>query len=304
MNSTAIRIVALVALAAMGCVPPPVRRVNRAALVPRLTPSLGDGAPMAQPVELAFGAASLAAARAPGPGDGDAALEVPGTQLAGSVRFRFADYASIGFGYAAGLDASAQPIRPHQAPVDGGDAVGDRDGVDRGGAGGAAAGRSAPMREAEVDAAEARIGPARGDDLGARVEAHAVGAVDVQVAEQRRLPAAERVVRHRHRDRHVDADHADLDLVLELAGGAAVVGEQRHAVGVGVAVDQRDRLIVRVDARDAEHRAEDLVLVDRHRRLTLSNRHGPRKKPFSWPGTLRLRPSARSCRALGDAAST
>ena len=83
-----------------------------------------DVAPMAQPVELAFGAASLAAARAPGPGDGDAALEVPGTQLAGSVRFRFADYASIGFGYAAGLDASAQPIRPHQAPVDGGDAVG------------------------------------------------------------------------------------------------------------------------------------------------------------------------------------
>jgi hypothetical protein len=153
MNSTAIRIVALVALAAMGCVPPPVRRVNRAALVPRLTPSLVDGAPMAQPVELAFGAASLAAARAPGPGDGDEALEVPGTQLAGSVRFRFADYASIGFGYA---------------------------------------------REAEVDAAEARIRPARGrrrgsadDDLVARVEAHAVGAVDVQVAEQR-LPSSRR----------------------------------------------------------------------------------------------------------------
>jgi hypothetical protein len=54
----------------------------------------------------------------------------------------------------------------------------------------------------------------------------------VQVAEQRRLPAAERVVRHRHRDGHVDADHADLDLVLELAGGAAVVGEDGHAVGV------------------------------------------------------------------------
>jgi hypothetical protein len=118
MNGTPIRIVALLALVAAACVPPPVRRVNRAALVPRLTPSLGDGAPMAQPVELAFGAASLAAG-APGPGDGDAALEVPGTQLAGSVRFRFADYASIGFGYAAGLDASAQPIRPHQAPVDG-----------------------------------------------------------------------------------------------------------------------------------------------------------------------------------------
>lgn len=123
MNSTAIRIVAGLAVAAVGCVPPPVRRVNRAALVPRLTPSLIDGAPMAQPVELAFGAASLAASAA-GPGEGDAALEVPGTQLAGSLRFRFADYASIAFGYAAGLDATARPIRPNQAPVDGGDAVG------------------------------------------------------------------------------------------------------------------------------------------------------------------------------------
>ncbi|MBL8619865.1 MAG: hypothetical protein JNK64_01145 [Myxococcales bacterium] len=123
MNATAIRIVAIVALAAVGCVPPPVRRVNRAALVPRLTPTLVDGAPMAQPVELAFGATSLMAG-APGPGEGDAALEVPGTQLAGFARFRVADYASIAFGYAAGLDASARPIRPHQAPVDGGDAAG------------------------------------------------------------------------------------------------------------------------------------------------------------------------------------
>lgn len=123
MNSTAVRIVAGLAVAATACVPPPVRRVNRAALVPRLTPSLVDGAPMAQPVELAFGATSLLAG-APGPGDGDAALEVPGTQLAGFARLRLADYASIALGYAAGLDATAQPIRPHQAPVDGGDAVG------------------------------------------------------------------------------------------------------------------------------------------------------------------------------------
>ncbi|MBK7073259.1 MAG: hypothetical protein IPH44_13240 [Myxococcales bacterium] len=123
MTLSAIRVVVVVALVATACVPPPVRRVNRAALVPRLTPSLVDGAPMAQPFELAVGAASLAAS-APGPGEGDAALEVPGTQLAGSLRVRFADYASIALGYAAGLDATARPIRPHQAPVDGGDAVG------------------------------------------------------------------------------------------------------------------------------------------------------------------------------------
>jgi len=44
-----------------------------------------------------------------------------------------------------------------------------------------------------------------------------VTAVHMQVAEQRLLPAAERIEGHRHGNRHVDADHADLDLVLELA---------------------------------------------------------------------------------------
>src|SRR3954463_11154511 len=37
------------------------------------------------------------------------------------------------------------------------------------------------------------VGPARRDDLPARVEPHALGAVDVVVAEQRVLPAAEAV---------------------------------------------------------------------------------------------------------------
>ena len=70
--------------------------------------------------------------------------------------------------------------------------------------------RLARAREAQVDLARARVRPARRDDLAARVELHALGAVHVQVAEERRLPAAERVVRDRHRDGHVDADHARL----------------------------------------------------------------------------------------------
>src|SRR5688500_19576519 len=48
------------------------------------------------------------------------------------------------------------------------------------------------LREAEVDLAGGRIGPAGGDHLGAGVERQAVGPVHVQVAEQRRLPAADR----------------------------------------------------------------------------------------------------------------
>ena len=72
----------------------------------------------------------------------------------------------------------------------------------------------------------------------ARVEVDALGPVDVAVAEQGRLPAAERVVGDRHRDRDVDPDHADLDVELELAGCAAVAREDRGAVAVRVVVDR------------------------------------------------------------------
>ena len=76
------------------------------------------------------------------------------------------------------------------------------------------------LREAEFDAAVAGVEPAAGDGLRAGEEVHAFGAVGA-VAEQGGFPAAEAVVGHRHRDGQVDADHADLDLVLEAPGGAA-----------------------------------------------------------------------------------
>ena len=100
------------------------------------------------------------------------------------------------------------------------------------------AGRLGIHREAEVDAAVARVEPAGRDGLAAGVEVDAFGAVHVRVAEQRGLPAAERVVRHRHRDRHVHADHADLGLGHEPAGRSPVVGEDGHAVAVGAVVDE------------------------------------------------------------------
>src|SRR6266545_2514184 len=65
------------------------------------------------------------------------------------------------------------------------------------------------------------VRPTAGHDLGLGVERDAFGTVDVRVAEQRVLPAAERVEGHRHRDRHVDADHADPYRALEPARGLA-----------------------------------------------------------------------------------
>src|SRR5580700_4378143 len=94
-------------------------------------------------------------------------------------------------------------------------------------------------RETEVDAGTGLVPTAR-NDLPARVEPEAVLTVNVQVAEERVFPAAEAVVAHRNRDRDVDPDHADVDLALEFSGGRAVAGENRRAVAIRVAVNQRD----------------------------------------------------------------
>src|SRR3569833_2384962 len=143
--------------------------------------------------------------------------------------------------------------------------------------GGAAtvAGCSAVGGEPQVDAAVSWIEPAGGDDLAPGVEVHALGAVHMGVAEQRRLPAAEGVIGHRHRDRHVHADHADLDLVLEPARGAAVVGEDRGAVPVRVAGDDPHAVVVGGRADDRQHGTEDLVPVAVHFGRDMVEHGGP-----------------------------
>src|SRR6476620_1251044 len=118
--------------------------------------------------------------------------------------------------------------------------------------------------EAEIKSAVAGVEPTAGDHLIAGVEVESFGAMRVGVTEQGGLPPAEGVVADRDRDRDVDADHADLHFVLEPAGGAAVIGEDRGAVAVGVGVDQVQALAVSVDADHGQHRPEDLLGVDAH----------------------------------------
>jgi hypothetical protein len=79
------------------------------------------------------------------------------------------------------------------------------------------------------------------------------------VAEDRGLPAAEGVIGDRHRDRHVDADHADLDVVGEGARGVAVAGEEGRAIAVGV-VHWTDRVVT---ANVGSRRKQEIGLPSR-----------------------------------------
>src|SRR3546814_11659697 len=70
---------------------------------------------------------------------------------------------------------------------------------------------SAHRRDDEgVRSVAAAVGPACGDRLDLGPEFDAFHAVLVGVAEGRAFPAAERMIGDRHRDRDVDADHADV----------------------------------------------------------------------------------------------
>src|SRR5690606_26657784 len=127
-------------------------------------------------------------------------------------------------------------------------------------------GYSFHRRHGELGAGADASGPAPGHGLHPGEEAHAIRAVHVQRAEDRALPAAEAVEGHGHRDRHVDADHADVDTLLELPRGIAVAGEDRGTVAVFVVVDQLQRLLERSDPHHGQHRPEDFLLIDAHLR--------------------------------------
>src|SRR5664279_3518736 len=89
--------------------------------------------------------------------------------------------------------------------------------------------------------------PAGGDRLQPGVEADALHAVDVGVAEQRLLPPAERVVGHGYRDGDVDPDHPDLHVATGPPGGTPVSGEDRRTVAGGIGVHQVDTLDEAID---------------------------------------------------------
>src|SRR3546814_2014636 len=65
----------------------------------------------------------------------------------------------------------------------------------------------------------------------------------VGVAKCRTLPATKGMVSDWNRDRHVDADHADIYTCLEFTGGVAVTGENGDAVSILMLAGKRQRLL-------------------------------------------------------------
>ena len=96
-----------------------VNRVNRAALVPHMTPTLRSGSPMETPAEISLGASSLAHSTLSS-SDDSAAVEVPGTQAEGAMRVRLGRQVALGLLYAEGFDTGAKPIDKTQPPVESG----------------------------------------------------------------------------------------------------------------------------------------------------------------------------------------
>src|SRR3546814_4573156 len=108
------------------------------------------------------------------------------------------------------------------------------------------------------------VGPARGSclDLGPERTAFHPGLFGV--AERRPLPPAEAVIGDGNRDRHVDADHADIDPRREFARGVAVAREDRDTIAILMLRRQFERGFEIGRTDDLEDGAEDFFLVTFH----------------------------------------
>src|SRR5690606_763933 len=118
----------------------------------------------------------------------------------------------------------------------------------------------------ELGPLRSRVGPTLHHGLVPRVEAHAFLAVDMVIAEEAALPAAERMERGRHRNRHVDPDHAGAYAPCEVPRRPPVRGVASCAVAELVPVDELDCGFEVGYPHDAQHGSENLLAVDPHRR--------------------------------------
>ena len=81
-----------------------------------------------------------------------------------------------------------------------------------------------------VEGVVGRAEPARQRHLAAGVKVDSLDSLDVQVAEERLVPASEWETSHGRRNANVDADHAGVEMLLELTRCVPAAREDGSAV--------------------------------------------------------------------------
>jgi hypothetical protein len=108
--------VAVLLLVLVGCVPPPVYRVQRTARVPHPAAPLRTGEPIAGPVELSVGASSFGDVRSPELVDEQASIEVAREQMRAELRIRLGKRGELVPIFEQAL-GNVMRLDPTQAPV-------------------------------------------------------------------------------------------------------------------------------------------------------------------------------------------
>src|SRR5262245_5859433 len=112
-------VLAVVVVGLVGCVPPPVYRVQRTARVPHPAAPLRTGEPLAGPVELSVGASSVGDVTKPELVDEQAAIEVAREQMRAELRIRLGRRGELAPIFETAMGEMV-PLDHTQAPVENG----------------------------------------------------------------------------------------------------------------------------------------------------------------------------------------
>src|ERR1700761_6381017 len=98
------------------------------------------------------------------------------------------------------------------------------------------------------------------------VETHGFRAVSVVIAHQALFPSTEAMEGHRHGNGNIHANHSYLNTMRKFSRYLSIPREDRGAITIFMFVNQLQCAGKIGDANHAEHRSEDLFLIDTHGR--------------------------------------
>jgi hypothetical protein len=116
LNVAAMRIAALL-MVLVGCVPPPVYRVQRTARVPHIAAPMRTGEPLDGPIELSVAGSTIGAVMQPELADKQAAVEVAREQVRTELRIRLGKRGELTPIYERAIEDTMVRLDATQAPV-------------------------------------------------------------------------------------------------------------------------------------------------------------------------------------------